>query len=268
MSDDGINADPLQSGSGATRWWLIALIVLLVGGAVLLAFLLFSNDDGSESSDTTLASTTTVDTSTTLPPETTQAPETTTAPETTQAPETTAAPETTDAPETTQAPETTTTPETTQAPQTELEFTIVDIDDGGTVPIGFTCDGANTPPIVNIETIPDGTRQFAMIVDDPDAPGADPFVHWVVYAIPEGTAQITDGVAEFTYGMNDVGGSEWFGPCPPPGDGPHHYVFTLYALDEALDLGPDLDGRALFATIEGSIITETTITATYERAAG
>ncbi len=261
MSDDDINADPLESGSGGTRWWLIAVIVLLVGGAVLLAFLLFSTDDGSDSSDTTLASTTSVDASTTLPPETTAAPETT------QAPETTAAPETTTAPETTQAPETTTTPETTQTPQTELDFTVVGIDDGGSVPIEFTCDGANTPPIVNIETIPDGTHQFAMIVDDPDAPGADPFVHWVVYAIPEGTAQITDGVAEFTYGMNDVGVSEWFGPCPPPGDGPHRYIFTLYALDAALDLGPDLDGRALFTAIEGSIITDTTITATYERAA-
>jgi Raf kinase inhibitor-like YbhB/YbcL family protein len=260
MTDDGTAG---STGSGS-RWGLVAAIVLALAGAVLLAIVLFS-DDGSESSDTTLPDTT-VEVTTTVPtettvPETTQ-PQDTTIPETTQPPETTS-PQTT-APETT-AP-VTTTPETTEPPLTDLEFSVQNIEDGGTIPIEYSgCDGDNTPPILNIDSVPGGTRQFAVIVDDPDAPQADPFVHWVVYGIPEGTASITDGVGEFTYGTNDVGTQAWFGPCPPEGDGPHRYVFTLYALDEALSLDLDLDGRALFTAIENSVITEATITATYER---
>ena len=249
MSDDGTTG---STGSGI-RWGLIAAIVLGVGGAVLLAFLLFSDDDGSESSDTTLPDTT-IEETTTIPPETT-VPETTLPPETT-IPETTQPPETT-SPQTT-TPETTvpvtTTPETTEPPLTDLEFSIQNIVDGGTIPIEYSgCDGDNTPPILTIESVPGGTRQFAVIVDDPDAPQADPFVHWVVYEIPEGTASITDGIDEFMYGTNDVGNQAWFGPCPPESDGPHRYIFTLYALDEALSLDPDLDGRALFTAIENSI---------------
>jgi Raf kinase inhibitor-like YbhB/YbcL family protein len=255
MSDDGTT----DSAPAGTRWWLIALILALVGSAVLLAFLLFSNDDGSDSSDTTLASTTIESTTTTIESTTTTPETTTTTPETT----TTTPGTTTTSTSTTTS---TTTTSTTQPPQTELEFGLRDIADGGTVPVEFTCDGNDTPPIVNLETVPDGTRQFAMIVDDPDAPTPDPFVHWVVYAIPEGTAQFTDASPDLTYGTNDFGETNWLGPCPPPGDGPHQYVFTLYALDEALDLAPDLDGRALFTAIEESIITDATITATYERA--
>ena len=265
MSDDGVSDEGVPDSAG-TRWWLIALIVALVGGAVLLAFLLFSNDDGSDSSDTTFASTT-IESTTTTPDSTTTStttPETTTTSTTSS---TTSTSSTNTSTTTTSTTSTTTTSTTTLPPQTELEFGVRDIADGGTVPVEFTCDGTDTPPIVNIETVPDGTKQFAMIVDDPDAPTAAPFVHWVVYEIPEGTAQFTDASPDLGYGTNDFGQTNWLGPCQPPGDGPHQYVFALYALDEALDLAPDLDGRALFTAIEGSIITDATLEATYERPA-
>jgi Raf kinase inhibitor-like YbhB/YbcL family protein len=248
MSDDGTT----EAASSGINWWLIGLIAAGLGAAVLLAFLLFSGDDSSDSSDTTLATSTTAETTTTtLPPETT-----TTVAETTT---TTLPPETT-----TTVVETTTTP---VPPVLELEFSIRDIADGGTIPVEFTCDGANTPPIVNIEAIPDGTAQMAFIVDDPDAPTPDPFAHWLVYNISAGTSQITDGDPAFTYGTNDFGENRWLGPCPPPGDGPHRYEFTLYALTSPEPLPQGLDARALSDAIEQSIAAEAEVTATYERPA-
>lgn len=145
-------------------------------------------------------------------------------------------------------------------------FTIDDIDDEGTIPVAFTCDGDNDPPIVTIESVPAGVAQFAMVVDDPDAPGVDPFVHWVVYGIPADTNEFTDAEDNLIYGMTDAGVVGWFGPCPPPGDGPHEYVCTLFGLGQELALEPDLDGRDLREAIQNDIVAETKITASYERA--
>jgi Raf kinase inhibitor-like YbhB/YbcL family protein len=113
--------------------------------------------------------------------------------------------------------------------------------------------------------VPEGTQQLALIMDDADAPTPDPFVHWVVYGIAGDATEITDGNDEFTYGLNDTGTADWFGPCPPPGDGPHGYVFTLYALDAVIELPEDLDGRDLFTAIEPEVTLEAEVSATYER---
>jgi Raf kinase inhibitor-like YbhB/YbcL family protein len=243
MSDEPTPPPDVDDNAGP-RWALIVISVLVVVGAAIAAFALFGSDDDDSS------------TATTQPAETTAVTETTTA---ATAPETTEAPEATTAPETTEAPATTETP-------SGLEFTIDDIDDGETIPVEFTCDGDDTPPLVSIESSPEGTLQLAFVVDDPDAPGDDPFVHWVVYDIPGNTTEFTDAEEELTYGVNDAQVEGWTGPCPPPGDGPHEYVFTLFALDEELELEPGLDGRDLADAIADATIAETEITATYERA--
>lgn len=252
MTDDTTTPNDMNDGDGSRspRGWMIAvsggLVLALIGVIVLVATGGDDSNDQSVATDSVSASTTE-------------------ASDTTESPDTTEAPAPTDAPETTAAPETTTAPETTAAPvEPELAFTIADIDDGGTIPTNFTCDGSDDVPVVTVEGVPDGTQQLVLIMDDPDAPTADPFVHWVVYNIAGDATEVTDGNESFIYGLNGFGTNGWQGPCPPPGEA-HNYIFTLYALDAELALPDDLDGLELAEAIEPAIIVDAVVTASYER---
>jgi hypothetical protein len=111
----------------------------------------------------------------------------------------------------------------------------------GWIPPSFTCNGAGLSPQLAWSAPPAGTRSFALIVTDPDAPGGT-FVHWVLYnlpatarALPAGapkSGQLADGSRQ---GRNDFGDTGYGGPCPPA-HATHRYVFTLYALDARLNL--------------------------------
>lgn len=100
--------------------------------------------------------------------------------------------------------------------------------DGQPVPREFTCDGNDAPPAITVTDPPQGTKSFALVMDDPDAPKGT-FTHWLVYDIPaDGKAiRATAGKAL----KNDFGKKGYGGPCPPPGHGPHRYYFTIYAVD-------------------------------------
>ena len=105
------------------------------------------------------------------------------------------------------------------------------------IPERFTCDGENLSPPLSWNGVPPDVASFALIVDDPDAPSGT-FTHWVVHSLPSSTRQIPAGVQRTArladgsaQGTNDFGGVGYGGPCPPPGK-PHHYRFTLYALDD------------------------------------
>jgi Raf kinase inhibitor-like YbhB/YbcL family protein len=105
---------------------------------------------------------------------------------------------------------------------------------GGRIEKEFTCEGPDVSPPMAWAAPPSGTQSLTLIVDDPDAPGGL-FTHWVLYGIlPEARGmrkgQLPPGASE---GINDFGTLGYRGPCPPPGK-PHRYVFTLYALDEAI----------------------------------
>jgi len=143
----------------------------------------------------------------------------------------------------------------------------------GTIPTQFTCDGADISPALAWSAAPSGTRSFALIVDDPDAP--DPaapkliYVHWVLYNIPASvsslaermtTRALPDGTLE---GKNDWNRTGYGGPCPPIGR--HRYFFRLYALDCVL---PDLRSptRAqLDAAVQGHIVATAELMGTYQR---
>ena len=101
--------------------------------------------------------------------------------------------------------------------------------DGDPLPRQFTCDGDNVPPPLTWAGVPDGTRSFALIMDDPDATNGT-FTHWVLYDIPAQTIQWPTEAGGKTL-LNGFGRSGYGGPCPPPSDGPHRYVFTVHALD-------------------------------------
>src|SRR5262245_48471344 len=102
--------------------------------------------------------------------------------------------------------------------------------DGATLPKQFTCDGTDAPPPIHISDAPEGTRSFAVIMDDPDAPGGT-FTHWLVYDIPVAKADLEVDAGKTLH--NSFGRDGYGGPCPPPGHGPHRYMFKVYAVDQA-----------------------------------
>jgi hypothetical protein len=103
-----------------------------------------------------------------------------------------------------------------------------------------SCPGSNRSPELHWTNPPPGTRSLALIVFDPDAPHG--FYHWVLYDLAPTTRELPTGAHVLGYN----------GPCPPPGP-PHHYVFTLYALDAAT-LTQGLDGPSLLARMRGHIL--------------
>ena len=104
-------------------------------------------------------------------------------------------------------------------------------DDGGAIPERFSCEGENVPPPMRWEGVPAGTAELALVIEDPDAPD-EIFVHWLVVGIEPGARDV--GPAGPPPGATVLPGSSdnptYIGPCPPDGDGPHRYVFQVYAL--------------------------------------
>lgn len=123
-----------------------------------------------------------------------------------------------------------------------------------TTMVAKDCGGQNVSPQLHWSGAPKGTKSFALIVHDPDAPHPGGFYHWVVQTIPAGVSTIDAGTTRF---------SGYYGPCPPPGK-VHHYHFTLYALDETIDSDPALDAQALQQRIKGHVLAQTTLTGLYE----
>lgn len=146
-----------------------------------------------------------------------------------------------------------------------LRMTVEGVRPGEPIPTEFTCDGANRLPPVTVSSVPEGVAELALIVDDPDAPRQDPFVHWVVYGIDPSLGEITDDDPGLVHGVNDAGSARWSGPCPPRGNDPHTYHWRLFALDKRLDLPAGLDGRELEQAIGADVMDRAEVTATYRR---
>jgi Raf kinase inhibitor-like YbhB/YbcL family protein len=113
----------------------------------------------------------------------------------------------------------------------------------GMIPKKFACEGPDVSPQLSWSGAPAGTKTFALIMDDHDAP-AGMWVHWVLYNLPANAKELPEGVekqeqisSEALQGRNDFRTIGYGGPCPPPGK-PHRYFFKLYALDAKLDLNP------------------------------
>jgi Raf kinase inhibitor-like YbhB/YbcL family protein len=133
------------------------------------------------------------------------------------------------------------------------------------IPERHTGDGEDVSPVLRWEGAPDGTKAFAVVVHDPDAPLINGFTHWVAYGIPAGTTELDEGTSDPTQGVNSFGNRGYNGPAPPPGHGVHHYYFWVYALDSELDLEPGLDRTGLMERIEDHVIEQARIIGTYER---
>ena len=138
------------------------------------------------------------------------------------------------------------------------------------IPTRFTCDGANLSPAVQWRDVPAATRSLALVVDDPDAPGGT-FAHWGVFNLDAPGGQLPEGAgndasSRFRQARNDFGQAGYGGPCPPRGNGAHHYRFRLFALDSpTLAAGSAVRVGDLEPAMDGHVLASALVTATYER---
>lgn len=161
-----------------------------------------------------------------------------------------------------------------QTPAT-MTVTSATIKANETIPKDHTSDGRNVSPALSWSGAPAGTKQFAMIMDDPDAQfGGGNFVHWVVYKIPGTATGLPAEVPIDSVVLKDPAGAIqgisgfrrpiYRGPAPPPGK-PHHYTFTVYALDADLPLAEGLNKTELLKAMEGHIIGQGSLVGIYEK---
>ena len=147
---------------------------------------------------------------------------------------------------------------------------------GRRIPARYTGEGEDVSPPVSWSGLPEGTKELVLICDDPDAPTAEPWVHWVIYKIPaEATglpekiekrarlkqpAGILQGQNSWPKGQN-IG---YRGPMPPSGD-EHRYFFRLYALEAKLVVEPGLSKRMLLEEFRDHVLGEGQLIGTYQR---
>lgn len=137
----------------------------------------------------------------------------------------------------------------------------------GSIPARHTGEGEDVSPPLSWSGAPDGTRSFAVVCHDPDAPLVKPgsygFVHWVLYGLPASTTDLAEGTSEGVAGTNDFGRTGYGGPMPPEGHGTHHYYFWVLALDVDPDLGPGLDLDRFLREVEPHVVAMNRLVGTY-----
>lgn len=139
------------------------------------------------------------------------------------------------------------------------------------IPVKYTCDGDDVSPALRWFEPPAGTRSFALIMEDPDAPGGT-FIHWILYNIPPNLSELPENVPKRPevagigmQGVNDFGRIGYGGPCPPRTHPPHRYYFRLYALDTTLNLRPGANLGEVRAAMSGHILAEAYVMGRYGR---
>ena len=156
------------------------------------------------------------------------------------------------------------------APEIVLVVSSPAFEEGGQIPEEYTCDGSDISPLLNWNEPPASTRSLTLIMDDPDAPGGV-FTHWVIFNLPAGSTQLLEAVptdpelpSGALQGNNDLGRIGYGGPCPPSGN-PHRYRFTLYAVDEVLELSPGASKSQVLQALEGHVLAQGRLTGTYQK---
>ena len=129
---------------------------------------------------------------------------------------------------------------------------------------GFGCDGNNLSPELHWEGIPNGTKSLAITCYDPDAPTGSGFWHWVVVNIPPDTVSLREGCDTLPGGAletrTDFGKPGYGGPCPPEGDHPHRYIFTLFSVSvESLPVDADTSAAVVGFMLNANIIEKATL---------
>ena len=140
---------------------------------------------------------------------------------------------------------------------------------GQPIPTIYTCLGKGSSPPLAWSGAPGGTKSFALIMDDPDAPMGT-FVHWVIYNIPAASSSLPEAAAGIAnpadgsvQGKNGAGRLGYTGPCPPSGT--HRYFFKLYALDQDLKLKEGITKRQLESAMQRHIVDQAELIGLYKR---
>ena len=148
---------------------------------------------------------------------------------------------------------------------TKLSLTSDAFQNGQAIPAYHTCDGANQSPPLSWGEPPEGTKSFALVMDDPDAPSGT-FHHWGAFDIPGSARRIGSSQALGVQARNDFGNSGYGGPCPPKGHGVHHYHFKLFALDtDKLGLSGNAKVDAVEEAARKHALGQGELVGTYER---
>lgn len=168
-----------------------------------------------------------------------------------------------------------------------MTLTSTSIQDGQRIPVRFggddqkracsprnpaicPCPGKNVSPQLAWHDAPAGTRSFAILMYDIDGQYGAGVSHWVAYNIPATTTELKEGDGTagigFTGGAGTRANANYVGPCPPQGDGPHHYMITVMATDLEPTLAPGLTREAFLAAAKGHLLTSATIGGLFARA--
>jgi hypothetical protein len=143
------------------------------------------------------------------------------------------------------------------------------------IPRRYTGDGEDVSPELSWSGVPPAAKELALLVEDPDAPTPEPWVHWVLYRIPPTTMSLAEHVLAALHVAQPAGalqgknswpkGIGYRGPAPPKGHGLHHYYFRLYALDVPLNLEPGADKATVVKAMSGHILADGELVGTYQR---
>ena len=153
-----------------------------------------------------------------------------------------------------------------------FSLTSEDLADGERMGDRFTAIHENLSPGLRWSGAPAGTRSFVVSCFDPDAPSPSGWWHWTVVDLPPSAAGLPRGAGESDDGLaapafhvrNDAGTRAWFGPYPPAGDGDHHYVFAVHALDvDTLGLDESASAAAVACQVSFHALGRALLTATY-----
>lgn len=145
--------------------------------------------------------------------------------------------------------------------------------EGHPIPSTFSAEGGNVSPPLRWIGLPEETRSLVLLVEDPDAPTPEPFVHWIVYlsalagqqgSLPEGFSSEAahEGVIE---GANSTLKRGWTGCAPPKGDTAHRYHFQFFALNAAPEMEEKIGRTELFKKMEGHVVAKGRLVGTYQR---
>jgi Raf kinase inhibitor-like YbhB/YbcL family protein len=151
-------------------------------------------------------------------------------------------------------------------PTGEMRLTSPAFGHGEPIPTRYTADGRSDEPPLLFGGIPPQAQSLALVVEDPDAPTPQPFVHWLLYGIPA-TATSTDQAYALgaKRGRNSMLKAGWAGCAPPRGDVAHRYFFQLFALDRYLELPPRIGRSALSFAMGGHLLGCAVLIGTYKR---
>jgi Raf kinase inhibitor-like YbhB/YbcL family protein len=166
------------------------------------------------------------------------------------------------------------------SPASAFEISSPAIGSDGKIPLkhtanAFGCTGENISPPLVWKDVPADAKSLALTVYDPDAPTGSGFWHWLVVNIPVSTTELPEGAGEPGNGKlppgsvqarGDAGVAGYFGPCPPEGDSPHRYIFTIFAVKtDKLDVNADTSGAVVGFNLNFNTIEKASVTYTYGR---